>query len=122
MSDVPLREYIDVRLCELEKRINQSFTSTAKAVEKAEAAANEKAEAHNGLIRQMQLKEGKFATHTDVENGFKILEERMAAVDNARASREGVERGMSQLWGFIVTGVSALATAIAALAYFKMGS
>jgi len=93
-THIPLRDYIDTRFRELEKRLDLAFKSTSGAMENAEAA------------------------HKNVENGLKRLEDRMLAAEKRSAAHTGVGQGMSQLWGLVVSGVSAMAAVIASLTYF----
>ena len=117
-TDVSLREYVNAQLNALDRhttaelhalrRENEAANKAAeRAIEVAAHEANERLQAHNGLIAQMQALSNTFATRETVESATKSQR------DAADAYRETAERRFGRLERFqamIVAGLVVVST------------
>lgn len=141
MSDVPLKEHLEVLVNELDKRQQQRFeaqqvavkdalTSQEKAVAAALAAAKEAvAKAETASEKRFDAVNEFRQTLTDQTNTFlprpeynaqhKALEDRVTDLTDRINTKDGKSSGMDKTWGLILGGLGGIATIVGLILAFN---
>ena len=104
--NVALKEYIEQRLDDFEKLVDEKFASVAKATDKSEAAYNSRFALANEFRQAMSDLSGTFITR-DVHD---TLKERVSILENKQSNLDGKIVGWSVGVGFIVTVINLIIT------------
>jgi hypothetical protein len=99
------KQAVDAALAAAEKAITAAMSAAEKAVTKAETAAEKRFDSVNEFRSAMKDQQSTFADRNQVEFRLGAIEKR---IENA----EGLTKGISNSWGFIV-GAAGVASAIA---------
>ena len=105
MDTVSILEHVESLLDGMDKRIQQRFEATEKAIEKAEVAFNLRLIPLNEL-RADVVKKGDFAA----------VEQRIADLAGRLDRADGRAKGIGDGWGWLI---GAVAVVLTALIYFK---
>lgn len=138
-TDVSLREFIEQRFRDLERRLDERRASDAQAVAIAKETADAALEAHNQLIRQMrgQATEAQrqldkvtdtFATKDNLQTLELLIDQRLKSIDGrlqgietaaggVSAGRLAVRGAWADLKGIIVLGFVVMAGIIGLITY-----
>lgn len=138
-TDVSLREFIDQRFRDLERRLDERRASDAQAVSIAKGTADAALEAHNQLIRQMRgqateaqrqldkltdtyaTKENLSVLETLLDQRLKSIDAKVQSIETAIGSsvsgRLAVRGAFADLRGMIVFGFIILAGVIGLITY-----
>lgn len=91
---VSLREYIDIRLDALERKVAAQDAARQLAIDKAEGAVN-----------QLKDQSTTFATRDQVEARAQIVDQRLAAIDNRFSSLDGSLKVVGTLVIMVQVGI-----------------
>lgn len=138
-TDVSLREFIDQRFRDLERRLDERRMSDAQAVVIAKETADAALEAHNQLIRRMEVQAiesqrqldkltDTYATKENLKTLEVLIEQKLTSIDGRLqgiethsvgtiSSREAVRGVWSDLRSVIVFGFIILAGVIGLITY-----
>lgn len=98
MSEVPLREHVDVLFRELKERLDMQAISSQRALDKAEHGLNDWKHSTNEFREQLREERSRYAPRELVES----LERRLRAIEETAANTAG------RLWAFgaVVTAIT----------------
>jgi hypothetical protein len=85
VSEIPLRDYIERRLEDLDRRYEQRFTDSQSAITKAERAINDRLAGMNEFRDALKDQSSRMATRLEME----ALAERVAELRRAKAHVDG---------------------------------
>lgn len=89
MSDVPLKEYFENRLCELNKRFSERVDEINENVVKAEHQLNHRLEGMNEFRESLRDQSARFLTRAEYDYAHKAIDEKVRSMELARANFEG---------------------------------
>jgi predicted transcriptional regulator len=112
MSDVPLKEYLEKRLDEMSCRIKQRFEEVDANVAKAEQQLNHRLEGMNEFRESLRDQSSRFMTRMEYEYAHKGLDEKVRAMELAKATLEGRAATVSVLISVVVSVVTGVVIAL----------
>lgn len=89
MSDVPLKDYLDGRIEEMDNRFKDRFDEISANVVKAEHQLNHRLEGMNEFRESLRDQASKFMTRTEYEYAHKALDDKVRSMELAKANFEG---------------------------------
>ncbi len=131
-TDVSLREFITQRFTELEKRLDERRESDAKAVYLAKETADAALEAHNQLIKRMEVQAVEsqrqldkltdtYATKEHLKTLETLIDQRLRTIESAvtesSSSKVATRTAWADLRGIIVLGFIVAAGVLGLLTY-----
>jgi hypothetical protein len=127
---VSLKEYIDDRLCNLEKSIDMRFenvmtmTNAAlaaadKATSKAETTANERFNKTNEFRETLADQQRTLMPRSEAELMIRSINEKVDALNLTTISGQSRDKGVSQGWSWAVLAIGLIATVVGIILAFR---
>jgi hypothetical protein len=110
-NDLTLREYVDVRFDAQEKAVSAALAAAKEAVTKAESASEKRFESINEFRGTLSDQARTLMPRAEAEAQFKVLNEKLEAINARLSARENQSQGLAAGWGYVV-GFVGVATAI----------
>jgi hypothetical protein len=107
-DSITLREYVDVRFAAQEAAVDAALASADRAVAKAEAAAEKRFEGVNEFRAALNDNTRLLMPRSESEQAIKSINEKLETLTARINAREERGRGVGDMVGWIVAGVSTL--------------
>lgn len=107
-----LKTYIESKIEGVEKNAALALSASEKAITKAEAAAEKRADASNEIRAAMVDQQKNFANLAQTNLQFANLTQRIEAVERAIASSKDKSAGVGQTWGLLAAVIFATAAMV----------
>lgn len=108
MTDVPLREYVDRRLIDLESRIEAATRTSETAINKASEAVDRRLEGMNEFRQAINDQAGTLLTRRESDVWRTAIERDIHSIQRRLDKTEGRGGGRSDVWVWLVAGVAML--------------
>ena len=100
--------YYNQRFEASREAVNLALSAAEKAVNKAETASDKRQDASNEIRAAMIDQQKTLANKGETELRFAMIEQKVEDLSKYRYSTSGHSKGVSEFWGWIVAGVTAL--------------
>lgn len=118
--DPSLREYLEQRIDELDRRYEQRFRSQEEAIKLARDATDARLEGMNEFRDSLKDQTAAYMPRLEAEGRLAALESQLASLTARVDRREGQSSGVQMGWGWLV-GIVALIGGILGIGFLFRG-